>query len=234
MNKIIALIIGTGLTFNIFNGENIERKNVQLPAPRIVIATAKADKAEENKNSETKEIEYIKFEKKDLVSNIYVESREKAIDLVAEEYELDHGQLTAGKMNNNVYLVNFFDDVEETTIVNLYLVVNGEIIDQKYVEGEELSSTFVDNFMKYQEVDPIVEYLGKIINENKGINEELVAQAIANLISFNTGCDLEDIKIRKAEDGEFVADFNKNGEEKTRIYKDGDFIEKTEQTIAGV
>lgn len=237
MNRIIALVMSTGLAVNIFSGVSVDTKNDlgKIPAKVISVGQIEEKVSQINKEKINNETNYIDFKKINLVADLVVETREDALRIVAEKYELDEGQLTVGKMNNNVYLVNFFDDVEETRIVNLYLVVNGEVIDQKYVEGDEISSTFVENFMKYQEIDPLEEYVEKIIVMNQGKDEKMVAQGIANLINMRTGCPLEEVKVRKSDESSFAADYIKDGKNQKLIIKEDDLIKNNfESVIAGL
>lgn len=222
MKGLIALVLGTGLMVNTSVGafqtnniNNVEVKKVQVSNVELESKISKM-----NINNIEKNRGYIDFEREDIISKINVKTREQAIDIVAEKYDLDKSQLSVGKTNDNVYLVNMFDDTEETRIANLFLVVNGEVIDQKYVDKDVVSESFVQNYMKYQEVNPIDEYVTNLIVENED-NEKVAAKGVANMVSFKRGCSIDDVRVRKVSENTFVCDYDVNGGTQSVIVKDG-------------
>ncbi|WBW98201.1 hypothetical protein [Oceanirhabdus sp. W0125-5] len=234
MNKLVALAVSTSVIMSIVGGIGINQKvslNKNEVTKKVVsindieskVVSLNYSKINEDKN-------YIKYMRTSLLEEIKIIDRDKAIKIVADKYDYDEGQLTVGKMNNNVYLVNFFDDTESSNIVNLFLVVNGEVIDKKYNEDNTLSVSFVDNFMKYQEVDPVQEYLESIIVANQEGDETLVAQGISTMLYVKSGYDMKNVEVRKINNSMYIADCINNNKKERLTIMDGKIVVENKQT----
>jgi len=234
MNKLVALAVSTSIIMNIVGGIGINQKvglsKNEVTKKIISINDIESKVVKLNFNKINEDNEYIKYMRTSLLDEIDIVDRDMAIKIVADEYNYDEAQMTVGKMNNNVYLVNFFDDTESNDIVNLFLVVNGKVIDKKYNEDNTLSVSFVENFMKYQEIDPVQEYLESIIMANQEGNESLVAQGIATMLSVKSGYDMKNVEVRKINNNMYIADCTNDGKKERLTIMDGEIVVENSET----
>lgn len=234
MKGLIALVLSAGVMVNSAVGVFAQSKMEHTNLKKVQVASVDIEEKIMKINKETIERKngYIDFNRNDMIGNINVKTREEAIKIVADQYNIDESQLTVGKTNDNVYLVNMFDDTEETRIANLFLVVNGKVIDQKFVEADELSDTFVDNYMKYQEVNPIDEYMTNFVLQNQDKDEKLAAQGIANMISFKNGCSIDDVDVKRISEDTFLCDYRTQNGMHSVMVKNGAMVIENESVIA--
>lgn len=195
--------------------DKIEEEN-----KNTIIESSLEDKNGKEEN-EKKEVE--EQELKDNSENkfLFVTSKnkhdkEEALKLVSEfgNYKLD--QLSAAEMDFNVYLVNSFKSSEMSEIDNLYLVVNGKIIDSRYLENKVESKTFADNFERFRENDPLVGQIRNRILDKQLKNDMSIKGDVALLINKKTGCDIEKMHIDKISDQAFLVEYY-NGKEENEL-----------------
>ncbi len=236
MNKLVALAVSASIVMSIVGGVGINEKvsinNNEVTKKILYINDIESKIVNLNSNKINADNDYIKYMRTSLLDELTIVNRERAIKIVADQYNYDEGQMTVGKMNNNVYLVNFFDDTESSNIVNLFLVVNGKVIDKKYNEDNTLSLSFVENFMKYQEVDPVQEYLESIIVANQEGDEALVAQGISTMLSVKSGYDMKNVEVRKINKSMYIVDCTNNNKKERLTIMDGKIVFDNKQIQA--
>lgn len=165
----LSLLIGTAVF-----SSNLVNLNANNTVEENYIES-KNDHKEKKSLEITRDITYINS----LEENLMSYSEEEAKKLVEQEEGYSIEELTVGYMNENIYLVNALN-IEEGSLENLYLVVNDEIVDQKFEKDGQESKTFVGNFEKYQEYDSKINQINeKISSEN---NEETMMEYIALLV----------------------------------------------------
>lgn len=195
------------------DNDKIEEKNDDINE-EVISEDKKHDliNKEENKEEENKEVE--KQNKKDDSQNKFIfitdtnkHDKEEALKLVSEFGDYKLAQLSAAKMDYNVYLVNSFKNSEMNEIDNLYLVVNGKIIDRRYLDKNVESATFADNFERFRENDPLIAQIRNRILDKQLKKDMSVKGDVALLVNKKTGCDINKMHIDKISDEVFLVEY---------------------------
>lgn len=191
ISLILSLLVGTVVfsgnhvnanANNTVKEENIENKNNESDKESLEII---------------RDLTYINSLENDLISY----SEESAKELVAQEEKYSTEELTVGYMNENIYLVNALN-MNEGTLENLFLVVNGEIVDKKYNEDGQESPTFVENFEKYQHYDSKINQINEKINNED--NEELKMGYAALLVQKSNELPAIEYSVEKLNDSIYL------------------------------
>lgn len=187
----LSLLIGTAV-FSI-NLVNVNANNI-VEKDHI---ESKNDNEDKKSLEITRDITYITS----LEGNLINYSEEEAKKLVVEEEGYSVEELTVGYMNENIYLVNALN-IEEGSLENLYLIVNGEIVDKKFGEDGQESKTFVESFEKYQEYDSKINQINEKINSEN--NEEAVMEYMALLVQKSNKVQATEYSVKKLNDSIYL------------------------------